>query len=204
MSQKRGTIMGLVDRAFLLSHSEFYQKNLEFIIGILLNNDYPLNFIFKIMTDIIKSLINKNLNKVRLSKRLIKQKQLNGSRFYTLVIFLKNSKRSLCLQKLKLAYHNLNKLSKFIKVHKDPLSNLQKKNVVYKICCNDCDASYVAQTEKLLKTRISKYRNHIRNSPTASIITNHVMHHNHDLDWNNVETLDVEKYYHKRLVSEML
>jgi len=29
--QKRGTIMGLVDRAFLLLHPEFHQKNLEFI-----------------------------------------------------------------------------------------------------------------------------------------------------------------------------
>jgi len=53
--------------------------------------------------------------------------------------------------KLKLAYHSLNKLNKFIKVQKDPLSNLQKKNVVYKICCNDCDASYVGQTGRLLK-----------------------------------------------------
>jgi len=50
--------------------------------------------------------------------------------------------------------------------------------------------------------RVAEHRNHIRqNSPSVSIITNHVMHHNHDIDWNNVEVLDVEKYYHKRLVS---
>jgi len=51
--------MGLVDRAFLLSHPEFHKKNLEFVIRILLNNDYPLNFIFKVMTNRIKSLVNK-------------------------------------------------------------------------------------------------------------------------------------------------
>jgi len=72
------------------------------------------------------------------------------------------------------------------------------------MCCNDCDASYIGQTGRLLKTRVSEHRNHIRrNSPTASVITNHMMRHNHDLDWNNVEILD-EKYYHKRLVFEML
>jgi len=74
-----------------------------------------------------------------------------------------------------------------------------------KICCNDCNASYVRQTGRLLKTRVSEHRNHIRrNAPSVSVITNHVMHHNHEIDWNNVEVLDVEKYCHKRLVSEML
>jgi len=64
---------------------------------------------------------------------------------------------------------------------------------------------YIGQTGRLLKIRIAEYRNHIRwNSPSLFVITNHVMHHNHDIDWNNVEVLDVEKYYHKRLVSEML
>jgi len=107
--------------------------------------------------------------------------------------------------KLKLAYHSLNKLEKFIKVQKDPLSNLQKKNVVYKIYCNDCDASYLGQTGRLLKTRVAEHRNHLRrNAPSVSVITNYVVHHNHEIDWNNVKVLNVEKYYHKRLVSEML
>jgi len=35
-------------------------------------------------------------------------------------------------------------------------------NVVYKINCQDCDASYVGQTKRILNTRISEYRNHIR------------------------------------------
>jgi len=34
------------DRAPLLSHSKFHKKNLRFVIDTLLNNDYPLNFIF--------------------------------------------------------------------------------------------------------------------------------------------------------------
>jgi len=44
--QKRGTIIGLLDRAFLLSHPKFHRKNIIHIIEILLNNGYPLKFIF--------------------------------------------------------------------------------------------------------------------------------------------------------------
>jgi len=48
-----------LSRTFLLSHPEFHQKNLEFVIKTLINNDYPLNVIFKVMTDRVKSLINR-------------------------------------------------------------------------------------------------------------------------------------------------
>jgi len=112
--------------------------------------------------------------------------------------FSEKFKKVIVSIKLKLAYHSFNKLNKFIKFKKIAFP-IQKKNVIYKICCNDCDASYVGQTGRLLKTRVAENRNHARrNAPSVSVIANHVMHHNHDIDWNNVEVPDVEKYYHKR------
>jgi len=44
-----------------------------------------------------------------------------------------------------LVFFSLNKLNSFIKTHKDSLFNKVKKNVIYKIYCKDCDASYVGQ-----------------------------------------------------------
>jgi len=61
---------------------------------------------------------------------------------------------------IKLTYVGLNKLSKFIRVQKDKLSILSRSNVVYKINCKDCNASYVGQTKRLLKTRINEHHNH--------------------------------------------
>jgi len=40
---------------------------------------------------------------------------------------------------VKISFFNLNKLNKFIKVHKDS-PNEKKKNIVYMINCRDCDA----------------------------------------------------------------
>jgi len=198
--------MRLVDREFLLSHPEFHEKNLEFVIRILLKNDYPLNFIFEVMTDRIKSLVNKKTFKQNKTPQEINETKT--AKWFTIPYmgnFSEKFKKIIVGTKLKLAYHSFNKLNKFIKVQKDSLSNLQKKNVVYKICCNDCNASYVGQTGRLLKTRIAEHRNHTRwNAPSVSVTANHVMHHNHDIDWNNVAVPNVEKYYHKRLVSEML
>ena len=72
--------------------------------------------------------------------------------------------------------------------------------MVYKISCNNCDASYVGQTGKQLKTRITEHRNHIRyNTFVHSVI----IEHDHDFQWDKVKILDEERCYRKRLISEM-
>ena len=105
---------------------------------------------------------------------------------------------------VRMSYTGINKLRSLIRVQKDKLPKNQKNNVVYKISCKDCDASYVGQTGRLLKTRVKEHRSHInRNTTQRSVITDHRLT-NHEFDWDNVEILDTEPYLNKRLVSEML
>lgn len=76
--------------------------------------------------------------------------------------------------------------------------------MVYKIPCGDCDASYVGQTKRLLKTRISEHRNHInRSGAQHSVITDHRLM-GHEFAWDSVTILDEEHYYYRRLMSEMI
>lgn len=82
------------------------------------------------------------------------------------------------------------KLSSFIKVHKDRLPNLSRKNVVYKISCLNCDAFYVSQTDRLLSTRVKEHHNHINeNTNQHSVIMDHRLM-NHDFNWNDIDILD--------------
>jgi len=75
--------------------------------------------------------------------------------------------------------------------------------VVYKLCCKNCDASYVGQTIETVKDK--EHRNHInKNTITQSVITEHRLQFNHDVDWKNVKILDSERFLGKRLVSEMM
>ena len=108
---------------------------------------------------------------------------------------------------IRVAFRSPNKLSKYIKVQKDICPHTSKSNVIYKISCKNCDVSYVGQTGRKLKTRIAEHRNHIRthyNTSGHSVITEHRRQHDHDFQWDEVEILDEEPCYRKRLVSEML
>jgi len=55
-----GTIYGLVDKAILLSHPIFQEKNLEYVVRVLIDNDYPLELIFSRINLRIKTLIKKS------------------------------------------------------------------------------------------------------------------------------------------------
>jgi len=99
-----------------------------------------------------------------------------------------------------MGYRVLNKLSKFIKTHKNPNQPSSNNNVVYKIHCKDCDATWAKQKDK---TRLKEHINNIKSS-TLSVISEHKLNHNHEFDWNNTKILDSEPHYHKKLISEMI
>lgn len=79
-----------------------------------------------------------------------------------------------------LALINLEDQSKFTKTSFQFKSN---KNVVYKLACKNCDATYVGQTSRQLKTRLVEHRNYInRNTSIKSVITDHRIRFNYDVD----------------------
>jgi len=84
-------------------------------------------------------------------------------------------------------FYDANKLREFIRVHKDFLLRDKKSNVFYKISCKSCDASYMGQTCRQLKSRITKYKNHIWwNTSTRNVIMEHRLQEGYDFDWDNI------------------
>ncbi|KYN22422.1 hypothetical protein ALC57_05184 [Trachymyrmex cornetzi] len=205
LSQKRGTVFSLVDRAFLLSDYRFHYKNLTFIINILLDNDYPIKFIFETVNQRIKYLIkSRHAIQHKTTDTSMNEKPVSWLTVPFIPFHTEKFKR-FNSNDIRVSYHSPNKMSKYIKVQKDILNKNCKNNVVYKISCNDCDASYVGQTGRQLRTRISEHRNHIKyNTTTRSVITEHRLQNNHDFRWDDVEILDEEPIYRKRLISEMV
>jgi len=61
--------------------------------------------------------------------------------------------------KAKLAFFSLNKLGRIITAQKDTLPSKCNKNVVYKLSCKDCDATYRV-IEKYRTPLISSVRMH--------------------------------------------
>lgn len=103
-----------------------------------------------------------------------------------------------------MSFRGVNSLKSFIKVHKDKIETGSRNNVVYKISCKDCNATYVGQTKRLLKNRIKEHYRHItRNTDQNSVITDHRLS-GHEFDWDNIDILDEETNLHERLISEMI
>jgi len=102
-------------------------------------------------------------------------------------------------------YRTLNNLGGFVKVHKDRVETYANNNVVYKISCNNCEATYVGQTKRQLGTRVKEHSSNF-SSKTAnpSVVTEHTLQTSHSFDWKNVKILDRENNYFKRLISEMI
>ncbi|EFN69163.1 hypothetical protein EAG_11529, partial [Camponotus floridanus] len=99
---------------------------------------------------------------------------------------------------VKLSYTGINNLRRFIKVGKDRLDKDSRNNIVYKINCMDCNASYVGQTGRLLKTRLKEHKKNL-----TSVIAEHRAL-DHTLDFDGVEILDEEAFLGRRLISEMI
>jgi len=202
---KIGVIYNIVDRVFLLSHPRFHQENLEYCIDILLENGYPLTLLFKKINDRIRTLIN--IKRKSFSKNVDSIATKESKKFFV-IPYIKNISESITSatnnSEFTMGYRVLNKLNKFIKTHKDPNQPSGSNNVVYKIHCMDCDATYVGQTKRQLKTRLKEHMNNIKSTSTLSVISEHRLNNNHEFDWNNTEILDSEPHYHKRLISEMI
>jgi len=103
------------------------------------------------------------------------------------------------------SYYSINKLGTIIKGQKDNIPKLLQTNLVYILSCTDCDATYVGQTGRTLKTRISEHRKHIKKTTTTqSVITEHRFKYSHEFNWDSIEILDKERILSKRLISETI
>jgi len=199
---------GLIDRAFSLSHPSFHQKNFEFVINALLDNGYPLAFIFDKIKKRIKTLIVKKSSNNSLSNNNLESDDPEIKKILVIPYINKISElvaATIDKSRYVIGYRTLNNLGGFVRVHKDTVETFSNNNVVYKISCRDCEASYVGQTKRQLKTRVKEHCNNFKSiSANPSVITEHAMQLSHSFDWDNVKILDTEKNYFKRSVSEMI
>lgn len=124
--QKRGTVIGLIDKTIFLSHPKFHSKNFKMIIGILLENCYPLEFIFKTFQERLKFLFSKDK---KVQEDLENNEKLN---YFTIPFINEISENFRSILKdynTKTAFCSLNKLNIFIKAHKDSLPKSSINNV---------------------------------------------------------------------------
>lgn len=108
-------------------------------------------------------------------------------------------------------------LSNIVLKGKDRLPATLQTNVVYKISCKNCPASYVGQTKRELLVRIKEHSatsekvrtkkqrlNKVVEPEDHSVISEHESKFKHTFDWDRVRILNKETKLGKRLTSEMI
>ena len=121
---------------------------MTFIINILLDNDYPLTFIFDTVNQRIKNLIRNRY----ITHRVLADNGGTGESVSWVTVpfipFHTEKFKRFNKNDIRVSFRSLNKLNKYIKVQKDICPYTSKSNVVYRILCGDCD-SYGTDEQKI-------------------------------------------------------
>ena len=86
---------------------------------------------------------------------------------------------------------------------KDRPSKTELSSVVYKIPCANCRASYIGQTKRKLKQRISEHKRAVSRADfSTSALAEHAWTCEHPVDWKNVEVLSNARDDTPRIIQE--
>ena len=117
-------------------------------------NDYPESF--------INTQINSRLRKIKFNKQRLENTSDTQPKT-TIAIPLRNNFYKKCsniLSKYNIRTTPLinNKLNNIIRLGKEKLEKMDTCGVVYKIDCMSCQATYIGETKRSLKTRINEHK----------------------------------------------
>ena len=100
------------------------------------------------------------------------------------------------------ANRTLGSLLSNIRPKRDPHDT---KGVIYQIPCLDCDRSYIGETGRTLKTRLTEHRRNCRNGDVQrSGVAQHSIEDDYQIDWKESVVIDREMNLYRRRVKEAL
>ena len=171
-------------------------------------NNYPKNIIIKHINKRIIEL-NERITKPRINIDIDNKEKDKTITIPFCGIISENLKRVSNKYQINTIYRINSKLYKFIRLGKDPVSSLDKNNVVYKFNFK-CGKTYVGQTKRPLLIRIEEHKNNIKLNPKYhSVITKHILENKNDISsheilWNDFKIVHQENNFQKRAFAEMV
>ena len=98
--------------------------------------------------------------------------------------------------RIKVCFKPMNTLRRLLSRPKDVIPLWSKSNVVYKVKCKECKASYVGETTRRLETRMTEHRRAVQRGETNILaLADHAWRVNHQIDWNSTTVLGVNPRY---------
>ena len=196
-SFKDNLIKCLVFRAFKISSTlSAFETELSFLKKYFMNNKFPEFILNTKFMEIIKGIYNPipKLHYVERKNIFMKLPYLG---FQSLKI--KRELVSIINQfypqlKINIIYTNFNRIGNFFR-YKDRIPTSLASSVIYNYCCEQCSSTYVGQTRKQMKVRISNHKNisfrtgASLTTPGNSSIFDHFISTGHPIKDNNFKIL---------------
>ena len=200
---KIGIVKNLVHRAVnLCSDQNKLADELKTIEQLCDEGGYPKKVVKKIMQASVQSIEAGEKRGEQNQKKEERQEVIRWGVTYHPGIFeiLKRRFREWGIELVASNYATLNNM---FKGKKDIVEDKEKKGVVYKINCTQCDASYVGQTGQCVKTRIYRHKLGEKNEDFDHYpMVEHASQYKHNIDWQHIQIVDIEKNNNKRMLLE--
>ena len=210
MKYKVNTAKNLIDKVIDISDTNFHNENIKIIREILEMNNFPN----KIITDLIDNKLHQKQNKNN-KNNITKSKPGNPKYFSLTFIPLLTDNLSLNQtieidrEKTIFAHKPNSTLHTIFTNTKPPIKISEQHDVVYEIPCKGnsnetCQQIYIGTTKRALGVRLSEHEADIRKKKTATAISQHMLDHQHNADFENVKILDRERRMNTRFTLESL
>lgn len=197
------TASNFAKRVLEISDAEFHMKNKGKIRKILKMNDFP----------------NWTINNLIKRASISPENRIKPPKIYKVMTYvpgfserLKNS-NIYDKENYEIALKTVNTVSNLFSKTKTKVDKNDKHNVIYKIRCNGddtdiCQKIYVGTTQNKLKTRLSSHKSDIKtlgeNMEQKTALAAHCAITSHKPNFDDVEIIDEERGYGKRLLLEMI
>ena len=156
-----------------------------------MRNNYPRNFLNKILTKIQNKPQNNISNKQhKQSRTRITAPHINNT--------FEMTARLLRPFNIDIAHKPRHKLRSYFTKHKDKTTTKQTKNAIYMIPCRDCLQRYIGQTSKKIETRITEHKNAIKRHDHLSLPAAHTYDNCHSFNWTETQLLGRAQTKHAR------
>src|SRR5690606_27414088 len=75
---------------------------------------------------------------------------------------------------------------------------------VYCIPCRDCNAVYIGETGRTIRTRMQEHKLDVRLMKVGSAVAEHARDNEHSIAFENVRAFSIDGFYHRRTIREGL
>lgn len=204
---KTNLVLGLKNRIHKISHPDFYRRNQDRLLDILLDNSYPRHLLNRLIYSAISNPTESRGNDLAEVDSRSQDAEEQRSNSYGILPNIEGLTPKIIealrpIQK-KIAIKNLKIVGNLFSKTKDKTSLLDLSNIVYKINCGSCQATYIGQTSRCLKGRLTSHKSDCRTGKKTCALAEHVANTNHQPAYDSVQVLDKEVSSTRRCFKEM-